>query len=96
MQEVLNDVLLGIDQAHGLVDNLSNAGQAGQDTQHVVNLNAALSSVMYIAPAPDCPKNRHYAALQRPARFDPPGYCPSVADVAGALGSGALGSGASA
>lgn len=36
------------------------------------------------------------AALQRPARFDPPGYCPSVADVAGALGSGALGSGASA
>lgn len=36
------------------------------------------------------------AALQRPARFDPPGYCPSVSDVAGALGSGALGSGASA
>ena len=51
VQEVLNDVLLGIDQAHGLVDNLSNAGQAGQDTQHVVNLNAALSSVMYIAQA---------------------------------------------
>lgn len=51
VQEVLNDVLLGIDQAHGLVDNLSNAGQAGQDAQHVVDLNAALSSVMYIAQA---------------------------------------------
>ena len=25
------------------------------------------SSVMYIAPVPDCPKNRAYAALQRPA-----------------------------
>lgn len=51
VQEVLNDVLLSIDQAHGLVDNLSNAGQPSQDAQSVVNLNAALSSVLYIAQA---------------------------------------------
>ncbi len=32
-----------------------------------VNRGTGYSSVMYIAPAPDCAKNRAYAALQRPA-----------------------------
>lgn len=32
-----------------------------------VHRGSGYSSVMYIAPAPDCAKNRHYSALQRPA-----------------------------